>query len=83
MEQEKFVYALYHEEEESVESILDGIDPVKEYNILVSINATGCRGKDPISDKRTTVEIRTEDDSTFENLDTCLEENFVEIWFEH
>lgn len=83
MNQENFRYALYHSEDENVEDVLDEIEAVEDFEIVVSIKETACRDKNPISDRRTTVNIEIDSDYSFEQLDRQIEENFVEVWFEH
>lgn len=81
MSTDKFRYAVYHAENDDVDSILQEIPEIIDYGIHLTLNATGCRGKDPIDDKRTTVTIET--DSQFDDLDESLQESFTEIWFEY
>lgn len=83
MNQENFRYALYHDENESVSNILDSIELVEDFEVLVSIKETTCRDKESISDRRTTVNIKIDSEYGFERLDKQIEENFVEVWFEH
>jgi hypothetical protein len=83
MEQKKFVYALYHDEKQDVSETLSRIECIKDHQVMVSINSTACRGKDPIDDKRSTVEIEIKENSTFKDLDDQLEQMFTDIWFEH
>lgn len=81
MNQSEFVYSLYHSNDTNPSDILSSLNCVEEFDISVSINATACRGKEPISDKRTTVEIKTTEN--FKYLDDKLRESFEEIWFGH
>lgn len=83
MNQENFRYAVYHSEDINVEDVLDEIKTVEDFEIIVSIEETACRDKNPISDRRTTVNIEIDSDYSFEQLDRQIEENFVEVWFEH
>lgn len=83
MNQENFRYALYHNEGKNVEDVLDEIKAVEDFEIVVSIEETACRGKIPISDRRTTVNIKIRSNYSFEQLDRKIEQNFVEVWFEH
>jgi hypothetical protein len=83
MNQESFIYAVYHSENEDPSNILSNINCIDEYKIVISINATACRGKDPIDDKRTRVKVKITEDSTFKQLDDSLDDRFTDIWFEH
>lgn len=83
MNQKNFRYALYHDEDESVSDILDKIEAVEDFEVVVSIKETPCRDKKPISDRRTTMNIKINSSYDFEQLDRQIERNFVEIWFEH
>jgi hypothetical protein len=83
MNQESFRYALYHNGEKDLQHVLDEIKAVEDFEIAVSIEETACRDKNPISDRRTTVNIEIDSNYSFKQLDRQIEENFVDVWFEH
>lgn len=83
MNQENFVYVLYHNKGKNVEDVLDKTKSTEDFEILVSVEETGCRGNIPISHRRTTVSIKIRSDYSFEQLDREIKQNFIEVWFKH
>lgn len=83
MSQKIFVYALYHPSNIELDRKLRQIDAVDEVLDLSTRNSTACRGKDPISDKRTTALIRIVEEAEFEDIDNALETHFDEKWLEN